>query len=138
MKKKIIEYTIDDLPEIIPQVFDQLDRKIVLFEGEMGSGKTTLIKEMTKYLGSEDEASSPTFSIVNEYRTPESKIYHFDLYRLEDETEALDFGIEEYFADKKAWIFIEWPQIISEFIPENSQKIRIIVKNSTTRKIEIE
>ncbi len=136
--KKSIEYTLENINTIVPEIFNSLKSKIILFDGEMGSGKTTLIKEMTKYLGSEDEASSPTFSIVNEYRTPESKIYHFDLYRLEDETEALDFGIEEYFADKKAWIFIEWPQIISEFIPENSQKIRIIVKNSTTRRIEIE
>jgi tRNA threonylcarbamoyladenosine biosynthesis protein TsaE len=104
----------------------------------MGSGKTTLIKQMAYFLGSEDEPASPTFSIVNEYLTPKGKIYHFDLYRLEDETEALDFGIEEYFADKNAWIFIEWPEIIAPYIPENSQKIRIIVKNSHTRKLEIE
>ncbi len=136
--KKEIEYSLKEMPGIIPEIFAQLDKKIILFEGDMGSGKTTLIKEMAHFLKTEDEPASPTFSIVNEYKIPQGKIYHFDLYRLEDETEALDFGIEEYFSDPNAWIFIEWPQIISDFIPQNSQKIRIIVKNSDTRRIEIE
>jgi len=136
--KKSFEYKLDEIKKIVPEIFKNLDSKILLFDGPMGSGKTTLIKEMVRYLGSEDEASSPTFSIVNEYKTPENKIYHFDLYRLEDEIEALDFGIEEYFDDNNAWIFIEWPQIIAPFIPQNSQKIRIIVKNSNTRRIEID
>ncbi len=135
--KKIIEYSLQDIIHIIPEIFKNLHSRIILFDGEMGSGKTTLIKEMTRYLGAEDDASSPTFSIVNEYQTPHEKIYHFDLYRLEEESEALDFGIEEYLESENAWIFIEWPQIIESFIPENSQKIRIIVKNSHTRRLEI-
>ncbi len=136
--KKNFEYNLDEIKEAVSWIFDQIDSKIILFEGDMGSGKTTLIKHMAEYLGSEDEPASPTFSLVNEYKIPGGKIYHLDLYRLEEETEALDFGIEEYFADKNAWVFIEWPQIIASYIPENSQKIRIIVKNSGTRRIEIE
>jgi len=136
--KKSFEYKLEEIKKIVPEILKNSDSKILLFDGPMGSGKTTLIKEMVRYLGSEDEASSPTFSIVNEYKTPQNKIFHFDLYRLEDEIEALDFGIEEYFSDENAWVFIEWPQLIENYIPENSQKIRIIVKNSNTRRIEID
>ncbi len=132
-----IEYSLDEIDRIVPKILDNLYTNIILLDGEMGSGKTTLVKHLVKNLGGTDEVSSPTFALVNEYQTPDKKIYHFDLYRLEDETEALDFGIEEYFADENALIFIEWPQIIETYIPENSQKIRIIVKNSDTRILEI-
>jgi len=132
-----IEYSLDKIDKFIPKILDNIHSNIILLLGEMGSGKTTLVKHLVKNLGGIDEVSSPTFALVNEYQTPDKKIYHFDLYRLKDETEALDFGIEEYFADENALIFIEWPQIIETYIPENSQKIRIIVKNSDTRILEI-
>ena len=134
-----IEYKLTEIQQIIPDIFKKIKSNIIIFDGEMGSGKTTLIKQISKYLGSKDEASSPTFSIVNEYFINDNqKIYHFDLYRLKDEFEALDFGIEEYFSEPNAYVFIEWADKIPNLIPENSQKIRIIVENSETRILEID
>jgi tRNA threonylcarbamoyladenosine biosynthesis protein TsaE len=131
-------YSIDQIDDAAIYILQNLSTNILLFEGEMGSGKTTLIKAIVKHLGSNDEVSSPTFAIVNEYKTPVKTIYHFDLYRLDDMEEALDFGIEEYLSDKNAVNLIEWPEIIREIIPDNSQKIRIIVKDFKTREIQIE
>ncbi len=134
---KQISYQLHDLPKVVKFILDNTKSKIILFDGPMGSGKTTLIKALVKELGATDEASSPTFSIVNEYVTPQHKIYHFDLYRLKDFYEALDFGIEEYLDDSQAYVFIEWPDIIEPILPENSQKIRIIVKDNKTRDLQI-
>ncbi len=88
--------SLDELPEVANKIINQLQYKLITFEGEMGAGKTTFIKEFVKALGTNDEVSSPTFSIVNEYETDNGKVYHFDFYRLNHEEEALDFGIEEY------------------------------------------
>lgn len=91
----------------------------------MGVGKTTLIKEICKQLGVRDNISSPTYSLVNEYKGgEENTIYHFDFYRIQEEEEAYDIGFEEYL-DTNAWIFIEWPEKISNLLPENSVKIKI-------------
>jgi len=133
-----LTYQLSDIEEAARFVIRHLHSHVILLEGEMGSGKTTIIKEIAKQLGSSDEVSSPTFAIVNEYETPEKKIYHFDLYRLKDELEALDFGIEEYLSDQEAYSFIEWPEKIENILPANSQKIRIIVKDFQTRKLQIE
>jgi len=103
----------------------------------MGSGKTTLIKALVKALGGTDVASSPTFSIVNEYETASKKVYHFDLYRLNDEIEALDFGFEEYISDPNILVFIEWAEVVKNLLSDNSQKIRIIVKDFETRELQI-
>ncbi len=92
-----------------------LEKKIVLLNGEMGVGKTTLVKEITRLLGVEENVSSPTFSIVNEYHGNEV-IYHFDFYRLEEEEEAYDFGVEEYF-DSGNLCLLEWPEKISNLLP---------------------
>ncbi len=133
-----ITYTLSEIDRAAKFVLDHLTSNIVWLEGEMGSGKTTLVKAIVRLLGSKDEVSSPTFAIVNEYATPKNKIYHFDLYRLEDETEALDFGIEEYFYDNNSYSFIEWAKIIETILPEHSQKIRIIVKDFQTRELQID
>ena len=91
--------------------------KTLLFYGQMGVGKTTLIKELCKSLGVLDNISSPTFSLVNEYQTAKNdKVYHFDFYRIEDEEEAYDIGIEDYF-DSKNWCFVEWPENIVNLLP---------------------
>jgi tRNA threonylcarbamoyladenosine biosynthesis protein TsaE len=103
------------------------ERGVVLFRGEMGAGKTTLIKMLCRLLGVEDEVSSPTFALVNEYLTAENRrIYHFDLYRIEDPEEALDIGIEEYF-DDDALSLVEWPERIEEWLPEDAFTIDIKV-----------
>ena len=85
--------------------------RIFLFYGEMGAGKTTLIKSLCESLGVTEPVTSPTFSIVNEYIGASQKVYHFDFYRLKNQTEALDMGYEEYFYSD-AWCFIEWPEKI--------------------------
>ena len=134
-----IKYSLPEIEKASGFILDNIHSKILLFDGEMGSGKTTLIKSLVHQLGGIDEASSPTFSIVNEYHTTDGKkIFHFDLYRLNDMEEALDFGIEEYLDDDSAYVFIEWPDVIQEILPENFQKIRIIVKDFQTRELQID
>ena len=130
-------YTIKELDKAAEFILQNTKSRIILFEGEMGSGKTTLIKALVKKLGSDDEVNSPTFAIVNEYRTPDFPVYHFDLYRLNDFYEALDFGIEEYLSAPEAYVLIEWPEVISDILPDNSQKIRIIVYENNTRTLQI-
>jgi tRNA threonylcarbamoyladenosine biosynthesis protein TsaE len=130
-------YKIEDLPEIAKKVIDSAEgRAIWLFEGEMGAGKTTLIKAICRELGVFGNIQSPTFSIVNEYLTDrEETIYHFDFYRLKNETEALDFGIEEYF-DSGNICLLEWGEKIESLLPENCFKISISLTESMTRNIE--
>ena len=109
------------------------DKSIWLFYGDMGSGKTTLIKAISKVFGVEDMVQSPTFSIVNEYRNPDDDVfYHFDFYRIKNETEALDVGADEYF-ESGDFCFIEWPQKISNLIPDSYLKIEIEISSETSR-----
>ena len=130
-------YNITQLPKIASQIIDLAkDTKNILFYAEMGAGKTTLIKEIIKQLGVTDNVSSPTFSLVNEYISDKNElIYHFDFYRIEDETEALDIGIEDYFY-KDAWCFMEWPQNIESFLPENAIAVNIEIIDEETRRIK--
>ena len=99
--------------------------KKFLFYGEMGVGKTTLIKELSLQIGVIDVVNSPTFSIVNEYLTNDKrKIYHFDFYRLNNESEAFDLGCEEYFLNDN-YCFVEWPEMIPSLIEENMVVVKI-------------
>lgn len=110
--------------------------KVWLFEGEMGSGKTTLIKAICKELGVRDDTSSPTFAFVNQYYSGNgSSVYHFDFYRLEKESEAYDMGVEEYF-ESGSFCFVEWPDKIPTFYPLHFFKVRISIDTPSTRKIE--
>jgi tRNA threonylcarbamoyladenosine biosynthesis protein TsaE len=130
-------YSITELNLVAKEILSTVKSKSLLFYGEMGAGKTTLIKELCKELGIEDVTSSPTFSLVNEYHTNNSEIvYHFDFYRIEDENEAYDIGIEDYFyAD--AWCFIEWPQNIENLLPLESTEIHLSVLENGQRNIQI-
>ena len=110
------------------------DQKVFLFYGEMGAGKTTLINSICTYLGVQERTSSPTFSIVNEYKYLNSSIFHFDFYRLKSQNEALDLGYEEYFYSG-AYCFVEWPEKIPELLPENYLKIKIEVMEDNKRKV---
>ena len=102
------------------------DEKIFLFNGDMGAGKTTFIKSICKYAGIDENVTSPTFSIVNEYRSAETRIYHFDFYRLKKQEEALDMGYEEYFYSGN-YCFIEWPEKIESLLPQHYIRIDIQV-----------
>ena len=99
-------------------------QRIFAFYGKMGAGKTTLIKEMCATLGVEDIVCSPTFAIVNEYIAKKETIFHFDFYRLKSIREAFDIGYEDYFYSGN-YCFIEWPEKISELLPQNYVKIQI-------------
>ena len=125
---------LDDLSKII--LNNRKNRDIICFYGEMGVGKTTLIKVICKELGIKDNVSSPTFSIVNEYISSlGDSVYHFDFYRIKDEVEALDMGYEEYFF-KNSLCFVEWPEKVSSLIPDEAMKIKI-TKSKESRIIEI-
>ena len=116
--------SLDEIPEVANKIINQLQYKLITFEGEMGAGKTTFIKEFVKALGTNDDVSSPTFSIVNEYETDNGIVYHFDFYRLNHEEEALDFGIEEYLYSNQ-YCLMEWPNKIANFIPDEHHTITI-------------
>ena len=103
----------------------------------MGVGKTTLIKEIVKQLGVIDNVSSPTFSLVNEYHTQNNSIvYHFDFYRIKNEEEALDMGVEEYFYSQN-WCLVEWPNKIENLLPLNAVTITITTNKNQLRTIEL-
>ena len=131
------EANLEDLPELVKSIMEYRDHETILvFRGELGAGKTTLIKNICNFLGVKDGVSSPTFSIVNEYSTQEKeKIYHFDFYRMKNEEEALDIGVEEYF-DSGHLCLIEWPEKIESLLPESRMEIQI-VPDSNKRKFII-
>lgn len=131
-----ITYNIQEIKKIAKKIIKVSSYKTLLFYGEMGAGKTTLIKELVKQIGSKDRVSSPTFSLVNEYISENDYIYHFDFHRINTEEEAYDIGFEEYL-DKNNWIFIEWPEKIKNLLPQNNTKISIVKKTDKTRKISI-
>ena len=133
----IKNYSLGELPEIAKDVLQFSTHKILLFYGEMGVGKTTLIKELVKQLGVADNVSSPTFSLVNEYQTNSGeKVYHFDFYRIDKEEEAMDMGIEEYFYSDN-WCLVEWPNKVENLLPLKSVIITITTNSNQQRTIEL-
>ena len=130
-------YSLQDLPKIASEIISSAKNKTLLFYGQMGVGKTTLIKELCKSLGVLDNISSPTFSLVNEYQTANNdKVYHFDFYRIEDEEEAYDIGIEDYF-DSKNWCFVEWPENIENLLPLDAVEIHLSLLYDEQRNIQL-
>ena len=127
--------SLNDLPEAALNILEFAAANcIFLFYGDMGAGKTTLIKALCACLGTQEPVTSPTFSIVNEYSIPGNKIYHFDFYRLKNETEALDLGYEEYFYSG-AHCFVEWPEKIPGLLPDTFVKVEITVVAGGARQI---
>ena len=137
MSKTLFAENVEQLNSIAKQILNYTStHKKFAFYGEMGVGKTTLIKALSLQLGVTEIVSSPTFSIVNEYQADEStKIYHFDFYRIEDEREAYDMGYEEYFFSN-AYCFIEWPEKIPNLIEEDMVQIKMSVEGNK-RRIEV-
>lgn len=113
-----LEFSIEEIDEVVKTVLSANLKKVILFNGEMGVGKTTFIKALCKTLGVQEATSSPTFSLVNEYHADHGDlIYHFDVYRLKTESEAYDMGMDEYLYSG-AWNFIEWAEKIPSLIPD--------------------
>ena len=114
------------------------DRTIFAFYGNMGAGKTTFIKAICEELGVEDVITSPTFAIVNEYRSEETSelIYHFDFYRIKKLEEVYDMGYEDYFYSG-CLCFIEWPELIEDLLPEDAVRVQIEEREDGTRIVEM-
>ena len=127
-----------DLNEIAAKLISNFsESRVILFYGEMGVGKTTLIKVLCKNLGVEEPTNSPTFSIVNEYLSKDKKsIYHFDFYRIEKEEEVFDMGYEDYFYSDN-YCFVEWPEKIPNLLPENAVKVTIEEVEDNIRMISV-
>lgn len=129
------------LPEAAKEFAAQMgDETVYAFYGEMGAGKTTFIGELCRALGVEDDlANSPSFSIINEYRSDATAelIYHFDLYRLENIDDALEIGVEDYF-DSGALCLLEWPERIEALLPDDTVKVHITVNPDESRTLTIE
>ena len=124
---KDYHYDLKDLQDVAKDlILFAENTKIWTFTGDLGAGKTTLIKELASLLGSTDIISSPTYTIVNQYLLPNGNIYHIDAYRLEDEEEAFQAGIEEII-DSGHFVWIEWPQKIENLLPEKILDIQIFV-----------
>lgn len=129
-------YNEGELPNVAKQIVTHSKSKILAFYAPMGAGKTTLIKSLVKELGSSDTVSSPTFGLVNEYalETGELLGFHFDFYRLNDESEAMDMGLDDYLSSN-GWKFMEWPEKIPNLLPTDIQNITIEIIDETTRKL---
>jgi len=126
-----------ELPELATKMLDFIaSNRVVLFFAPMGAGKTTLINALCQQLQTYDQPSSPTFSIVNEYRSPTGNIYHFDFYRLKTEQEALDLGYEDYFFSGN-FCFIEWPDKIETLLPEDAVVVEIQVDETGARHVHL-
>lgn len=123
---ELVAGQLSDLVSIARQIIDfAKDSKVLLFKGDLGAGKTTLIKYICDELGVVDAVSSPTFSLINEYQTDKGEsVYHFDYYRIENEKEAENLGSEEYFYSGE-WCFVEWSEKIPNLIPEQYLEISI-------------
>ncbi|MEZ4882886.1 MAG: tRNA (adenosine(37)-N6)-threonylcarbamoyltransferase complex ATPase subunit type 1 TsaE [Flavobacteriaceae bacterium] len=131
-----ITYTQNEISEVAEHILTASASNIFLLYGEMGVGKTTLIKEIVKQLGVMELSGSPSFSIVNEYKAKNSIIYHFDFYRISKIEEAYDIGLEDYFFSGN-YIFIEWPEKINELLPEKANSIYIMKKNNGSRTLKL-
>lgn len=129
----------EELPQVAAAVIRALGRRtVVAFRGEMGAGKTTLIREIAAQLGATDTVTSPTFALVNQYKgSGKRPIYHFDFYRIDDLREAFDLGYEEYFYSGDICL-VEWPEKIEPLLPENTIQVHITVDSETARTFEIE
>jgi tRNA threonylcarbamoyladenosine biosynthesis protein TsaE len=133
---RTINYQLKDINLAIDFIIKNITSKTLLFNGVMGCGKTTLIKNLANRLGCTDNVSSPTFSIVNEYKLKGSTVYHFDFYRIENEFEALDIGLEDYIS-RNNWCLIEWSEKIPNLIPSNVNYINFKILKDNTRTIEL-
>ena len=113
------------------------EKKIFAFYGPMGAGKTTIIKALCKNLGAIDVVSSPTFTLVNEYKTSGGEsLFHIDFYRIKKQEEVYDFGLEEYLTGD-SYCFMEWPELVEELLPPETVRVRITIDNDEKRVLSL-
>ena len=132
----IFSYHLNEINDASDFILNNIKSKTVLFDGDLGSGKTTLIKNISIKIGSKDNVSSPTFPIVNVYESNNEKIYHADLYRIDNILDLNEIGFFEIISEKK-WIFVEWPKKIIEYIEYPYSHIKIKIDDSLKRTLEI-
>ena len=131
----LITYELSDINAISNLLIQDFSTKVIRIDGDMGTGKTTLISSLCKSLGVKETISSPTFSLVNTYYIGNEKIYHFDFYRLKNENEAIDFGLEEYLESGNI-CFMEWAEKISSHLPLEYDHYILNIVDEKYRKIE--
>ena len=136
--KTEFEYTLDEIESAASEIIKAFDgRKIVRFIGEMGAGKTTMIKSLCKLLGVDEEVTSPTFAIVNEYEGAGCRVFHFDFYRVKNQQETIDLGLADYFYSGE-YVFMEWPQLVDDFMPDDVVTLTIKEIDPTKRHATVE
>lgn len=137
--KKIQIDSEEGLRDVAEALLESLDgRTVVAMRGGMGAGKTTLVRALAELMGVEDQVTSPTFALVNEYRAEDGRaLYHFDFYRIDDEREAFDLGYEEYFYSGDLCL-VEWPEKIEGLLPDERVELHITVDGETERTFEIQ
>lgn len=131
-----LRYNIEAIETVAKQVLDNLKTKTLLLKGDMGVGKTTLVKALVRSLGSTDRVSSPTFSIVNEYVITKGLFYHFDMYRLDNEEEALQFGFEDYLSSNH-FVVIEWPEKIPNLLSDDVDILELLLNKDHSRTLKL-
>ena len=131
-----LSFDLNSIEEVAEILLKKVNTKTVLFYGDMGVGKTTLIQALVKQLGG-NNVTSPTFSIVNEYEVNNDIVYHFDFYRIDSEDEAYDIGIEDYFYSGH-WVFIEWPEKIKGILPKETDISYIILNRNGSRTLKLD
>ncbi len=129
-------FDLEAIDDVASKLLKSFKTKTVLFYGEMGVGKTTLISALLKALGAKVKATSPTFSIVNEYEVKDDIVYHFDFYRLKHANEALDIGLEDYLYSGH-WIFMEWPDKIKDFMPNETDILHLKLNKNGSRTLKL-
>lgn len=129
-------YKLEELPQTVSKLLGQLDHPLILFIGDLGAGKTTLIKEIVSQLGSEDAGSSPSYSLINEYKTEGGKLYHLDLYRLNSSEEAFALGLEDILYSS-SYCMVEWPQLIMDYLEPPYHVVRLHLAKEGGRKLSL-
>ena len=132
----IFSYHLSEIHDASDFIIKNLGSKTILFDGDLGSGKTTLIKNISMKIGSKDIISSPTFPIINIYQSNNEKIYHADLYRIDNITDLNEIGFFDII-NEKTWIFVEWPQKIIQYLEYPYSYVKIKIDDSMKRTLEI-